>query len=613
MPRLRPAFASAVAVLAGVLVFAAPAGAALTPGVPSFTSASSIAVGQQVAGVAFSPDGATAYASDSETGAVFAIDTATSTVTTSFGAGLDPWPLVVSPDGRTLYADDTDDAEISVINLANDSTTTTLDTVADSYGLALSPDGTRLYVPLAGSDTVSVIDTATDTAIATIPVGDGPWAVAVSPDGGTLYVANEGSDTISVVNTATETVEATIAVGVSPAALAVSPDGSTLYVANDGSDTVSVIDTANHTVTATIAVGSSPDALAVAPDGDAVYVMNDNAPGTVSVIDAATDTVTATIDVDDPPTGVAVSPDSGTVYVTDDSPYVVVIDASEVSVPTISAPGGETAASVGDTLTAAPGTWVPSTVSYQWLVDGQPISGATTSTFVVTSAQAGEQITVDVSNSSGSETSLPMSVNALPTVAPTPTPTATPAPTAPTAPTPAPKPPVQRIHVRITGPAAGATYFGAPPSPHCKTSTNTGTVRCRITEHRKVSAAGMATITYTAHAVGSGGSKVTVQLKVRTESLSLSGLRNSSGAYVVKLGATYTLKVASRTKPLYVDAAVAPQLPSGVHDWFKRAGAEHGIPVWSLRLYLHTYLSGFTTWNLGIRIGSRTQILKITV
>jgi hypothetical protein len=53
---------------------------------------------------------------------------------------------------------------------------------------------------------------------------------------------------------------------------------------------------------------------------------------------------------------------------------------------------------VGSTLTATAGNWspTPALVGYQWLRDGQPITGATGSTYAVTAADAGHQISVVV-------------------------------------------------------------------------------------------------------------------------------------------------------------------------------------------------------------------------
>lgn len=56
-------------------------------------------------------------------------------------------------------------------------------------------------------------------------------------------------------------------------------------------------------------------------------------------------------------------------------------------------------AQVGETLTAAAGTWsgreAPA-LSYQWNVDGEPVPGATGETYEPAAADEGEEVTVTV-------------------------------------------------------------------------------------------------------------------------------------------------------------------------------------------------------------------------
>ncbi|KNC21086.1 hypothetical protein FF38_05147, partial [Lucilia cuprina] len=52
----------------------------------------------------------------------------------------------------------------------------------------------------------------------------------------------------------------------------------------------------------------------------------------------------------------------------------------------------------GQTLTASPGTWTPTptTVTYQWLRDGDPIDGATEQQYLIRDADLGHTLSVRV-------------------------------------------------------------------------------------------------------------------------------------------------------------------------------------------------------------------------
>lgn len=65
----------------------------------------------------------------------------------------------------------------------------------------------------------------------------------------------------------------------------------------------------------------------------------------------------------------------------------------------VAAPVIDGDAKVGSTLTAAAGRWAPTAVSttYQWMVNGQELRGATTPSFVPTSVQLGKSMSVQIS------------------------------------------------------------------------------------------------------------------------------------------------------------------------------------------------------------------------
>jgi hypothetical protein len=331
----------------------------------------------------------------------------------------------------------------------------------------------------------------------------------------------------------------------------------------------------------------------------------------LSATSAGTCTVTATKAADDDFEGVSSGPAT-----------ITFGKASQTIVFTSPAPPDATVGTTYEPSTSA-GSGLPVTIALDGSSTGCTLSAGVVrftgpGLCVLDATQAGDADWFPAPAATQEITVAPMPMTPSPT--PTPTPTApapastSPAPSSPSPkPThkPKPKPPLeQHVTVRIGGLKDGATYFGAPPAPHCIARASTGSVECRIAREVTPTTSGT-TVTYTANARGSAGTQATASVTVHIADLQIGGLQAAKGIYLVKLGNAYTLRVASRIRPLYVTAAVAPQPPAGTHDWFHRTGTSQGLPVWTLRLYLHTYLSRFPAWNLGIKIGDKTQVLTI--
>jgi YVTN family beta-propeller protein len=70
--------------------------------------------------VILAPGGAKAYVSTGRGKRVFAIDTATDKVTSSFEVGQRPWGIGVSPDGKLLYTANGPSNDVSVVDLATE-------------------------------------------------------------------------------------------------------------------------------------------------------------------------------------------------------------------------------------------------------------------------------------------------------------------------------------------------------------------------------------------------------------------------------------------------------------------------------------------------------------
>jgi YVTN family beta-propeller protein len=194
--------------------------------------------------------------------------------------------LAFSPDGSTAYASDGPGSGIHTFAVAGGTLSEKqeigLPSGAWPAGIAGSADGTRLYVAADLADSLLVVDPAKRKVLSSIPVGHLPYGVALDHTGQHVYVSNWGGNTVSVLSTASGTSLGALATGLHPCAMALNPTNSELFVANSDSDTVTVIDTAKNAVLRTIdlrpyagaPIGTSPDAVSVSADGGTLYVAN---------------------------------------------------------------------------------------------------------------------------------------------------------------------------------------------------------------------------------------------------------------------------------------------------------------------------------------------------
>jgi YVTN family beta-propeller protein len=270
-----------------VTIFDAATGSLIAPLIPTGAGSSA-----EPFGVAITPDGSTAYVTNSQEANGKSVSTINVAAGTN-GVEIAPFDLgtvgvAITPDGRRAYVASKIAATVSVINTATNKLIGSpievgVENESFDRGVAITPDGKRVYVARFGDDAVSMIDTESNLVIgAPIPVGDGPRAMAITPDGKRLYVTNNvisaAGNSVSVIDTATNTVVATIPVGEAPRGIAITPDGTRAYVANQDSNTVTAIDTATNTVIgAPIPVGIDPVGIAVTPDGSRVLVGSEEA------------------------------------------------------------------------------------------------------------------------------------------------------------------------------------------------------------------------------------------------------------------------------------------------------------------------------------------------
>lgn len=169
--------------------------------------------------------------------------------------------LAWSPDGKTAYASAAANSKIRVLSFADGKLTETAPILLPTKtpdgvkvtlfpaGLDVTPDGKKLVVADQLGNAVTVADTAT-AQTTTVAVGHRPVWVTLSKDGRTLYVANGDADTVSQIDLATTKVTRTLSVrpykdapvGSNPTGLALDGEGKQLFVTNSGNNDVLVID-----------------------------------------------------------------------------------------------------------------------------------------------------------------------------------------------------------------------------------------------------------------------------------------------------------------------------------------------------------------------------------
>lgn len=274
-------------------------------------------------GLAVSPDGARAYATNFASSSVSVIDTASKKVVRSVPVGSEPVAVAVSPDSSTAYVANAFSNSVTVI----DTQTFTTHTIAiprsnsgDPSSIAITPDGKRVYVavnnlqPDFGNAVCWIvgIDTSSNQVVSSTKVFY-PMALTVSPDGTAIYVIGGLSDTLYTISTATNQITHSVLLQngapVQPVTggIAVTPDGTRVFASDGSSPDVFEVDVTANKLVKTISVGQLPGTIAITPDGTEAWVA-DNQGTAVNVISVATGTVTRSIWLGNQSYGIAFGP-----------------------------------------------------------------------------------------------------------------------------------------------------------------------------------------------------------------------------------------------------------------------------------------------------------------
>ena len=231
-----------------------------------------IPTGPIPAGIAFSPDGSTAFVAN-EFGDVSVLDVATQT---NIGSISVPNPLAVkvSPDGTQLFVA-TGGTSVYIVDIASRTVTKTVQVGYAPNGFAVAPGGRILYVSSFLGGSVSEIDMFTGTVLRTFNVGGVPQELATNRRGTHLYVANEGGYLNDIDLTTGQLVQQ-IALRGGGFGLGVTPDDGQAYVTIPNAGVVQVFSLQRGQLAATLAVGGNPRRVAFSQQGRIGAITNQN-------------------------------------------------------------------------------------------------------------------------------------------------------------------------------------------------------------------------------------------------------------------------------------------------------------------------------------------------
>ena len=244
------------------------------------------------------------------------------------GHGLNgPLGVAITPNGRTAYVTNSLGNTIVPVNLAAGLVGTPIRVGSGPAAIAISPTGHTAYVSNFNDNTVTPVSlTGTPVAHKPIHVGFGPWSIAVTPNDTMVLVSNSEGHSLSVISVATRKVT-NLAIGGRPQAIALAPDGRHAYVADGQSITTINLSATTASVGTVIPVAGGPVGITISPAGQRGYTANSN--NTVSIVslssNRAATTSVAVANLSEPD-GITLSPNGRVAYVASASDVVAPID-----------------------------------------------------------------------------------------------------------------------------------------------------------------------------------------------------------------------------------------------------------------------------------------------
>lgn len=267
-------------------------------------------------GVAFSPDGHTAYFTVEGNNTVAKVDLDSGEILASVDLSGHPNNISASKDGKYVFAAIfAVPGAVDVIDTESMTLAKTIPVEGAVHNTYTTPDGKYAIAGSVASKMLTVIDTETLEVAWAKQLSEGPRPIAfkTAPDGSTdlLYIQLSQLHGFIVFDFNKQEEVARIILPDEPApggfkagapahGIALTPDQQTLLVDSSVAEGVFFYSVPDHEYLGYLATGVYPDWITITPDGKTAYVANSGS-NTISVIDIATRTETAKIEAGDDP------------------------------------------------------------------------------------------------------------------------------------------------------------------------------------------------------------------------------------------------------------------------------------------------------------------------
>jgi virginiamycin B lyase len=347
---------------------------------------------------------------------------------TEFNGGMNaggmPFSIAMGPDGNMWFTDAGTTPAIGMIDPTTQVITefsSGLNPGSQPAGIASGPDGNLWFTDRGTTGAVGTIDPATH-AISEytngLAAGSKPQqGIAAGPDGNLWFTVQPTAvKAIGVIDPTTHAITE-FSAGLSPgslpgAAIAAGTDGNLWFVDNGTTQAIGTIDPTTHAIAEfATGTGTSLGRLAVGPDGKIWFADKGTAPA-VATMDPTTHAIARYLSglvAGSGPSGITTGSD-GNVWFTDQGTASARgmgragtgAPAASVTAPEVGGTGGVNVAQTcgGDTWSSWAGQQPSRSAfgfdGYRWLLDGSPIAGATGTSYTPSAAQAGRQLSCEV-------------------------------------------------------------------------------------------------------------------------------------------------------------------------------------------------------------------------